>query len=232
MYLFATLVPPFFSQGFQSMFQLVMQEGWTELMGEVMCKRNGSWVLINVAFIGLHLFGSLILLNIFVAAILDNLEYDEDTKKQKLEEDLKKQKVESVPRDLKLFKKFGQKKISGPKISSIDVPNLTEADVRNFYNVGEATDFPLSYDNDSGPASFAPDYSKRQSSVLSDIDLLTEDKSQLLQSGVTSHHGWYYSIQGILNYIKAFREHSQAVEGSERGLRGRTSDGGPADTEL
>ncbi len=215
------------------MFQLVMQEGWTELMGDVMCHRNmGSWVPINVAFIGLHLLGSLILLNIFVAAILDNLEYDEDTKRQKLEEDLKKQKVEKVPRDLKLFRQFGQKKISGPKISSIDVPNLTEADVRNFYNVGEATDFPVSYENDSEPANLVPMMSEHQSSVLSNIDLLTEDKSQLLQSGVTSHHGWYYGVQGILNYIKAFRQHSQAVEGSRRGLRGRSSEGGQVDTEL
>lgn len=211
------------------MFQLVMQEGWTELMGEVMCHRTGSWVLINAAFIGLHLLGSLILLNIFVAAILDNLEYDDDTKRQKLEEDLKKQKVEKVPRDLKLFKQFGQKKISGPKISSIDVPNLTEADVRNFYNVGEATDFPVSYDNESEPAHLVSDFSaERQSSVLSDIDLLTEDKSHLLQSSVSSHHGWYYGIQGILNYIKAFREHSQAVEGSRRGqgVSGRSTVGG------
>lgn len=203
-------------------------------MGEVMCHRDSAWIFINAAFIGLHLLGSLILLNIFVAAILDNLEYDEDTKRQKLEEDLKKQKVESVPRDLKLFKQFGQKKISGPKISSIDVPNLTEADVRNFYNVGEATDFPVSYDNDSGPASLVPDLmSERQTSVLSDIDLLTEDKSQLLQSGMTSHHGWYYSVQGILNYIKAFRQHSQEVEGNRRtGVRGRNNEGGQVDTEL
>ena len=211
------------------MFQLVMQEGWTEVMGEVMCHRNGWWVLINAAFIGLHLLGSLILLNIFVAAILDNLEYDDDTKRQKLEEDLKKQKVEKVPRDLKLFKQFGQKKISGPKISSIDVPNLTEADVRNFYNVGEATDFPVSYENNPEPAHLVPDFSAdRQSSVLSDIDLLTEDKSHLLRSNVSSHHGWYYGIQGILNYIKAFRQHSQAVEGGRRGqgLSGRSTVGG------
>ena len=200
-----------------------------------MCYRDGVWIIINIIFIALHLLGSLILLNFFVAVILDNLDYDEETKKEKLEEDLKKQKVAKVPRDLKIFKYFGQKTISGPKISSIEVPNLTEADVRNFYNVGEATDFPVSYEPEQ--PSFAPDApaGNRQDSVFSDIDLLTEDKSQLLQTRVPSQHGWYYGVQGILNYVKAFRQHNQAVEGnrrgSERGSYGRGV-GGQAGSSL
>ena len=192
-----------------------------------MCYRNTSWVFINLGFIILHLLGSLILLNFFVAVILDNLDYDEETKKQKLEEDLKKRKVEKVPRDLKIFKYFGQKTISGPKISSIEVPNLTEADVRNFYNVGEATDFPVSYEPEQPNFVADTPATSQEDSVFSDIDLLTEDKSQLLRGKVPSQQGWYYGIQGILNYVKAFRQHNQAVEGNRRGLeRGRGSYGG------
>ena len=41
------------------MFQLVMQEGWTELMSEVMCLRP-EWWIINFYFIVLHLFASLV----------------------------------------------------------------------------------------------------------------------------------------------------------------------------
>lgn len=204
-------------QAFQSMFQLVMQEGWTELMGEVMCNRSVSWVFINIGFIMLHLLGSLILLNFFVAVILDNLEYDEETKKEKLEQDLKKQKVEKVPFHLKIFQLFGQKKIAGPKISSIEVPNLTEADVRNFYNVGEAGEFSVNYVTEH--PSLVPEGStvSRQSSELSKIELLTEDKADLCVSGVSTIRGRYYGVQGILDYVKAFRQHNRAVEGNRPG---------------
>ncbi len=43
------------------MFQLVMQEGWTELMGDIMCHRpNFQWWIINFYFIVVHLFASLV----------------------------------------------------------------------------------------------------------------------------------------------------------------------------
>lgn len=190
-----------------------------------MCYRDTWWYFINFSFIILHLFGSLILLNFFVAVILDNLDYDEETKKNKLEEDLKKRKVEKVPPHLKIFKAFGQKKISGPKISSVEVTNLTEADVRNFYNVGESTEFSVNTDVIDQP-SFIPDGSaySRQKSDFSNIELLTEDKSELCVSGVSTMHGRYYGVQSILNYVKAFRQHSRAVEGNRPGqelARGR-----------
>lgn len=41
------------------MFQLVMQEAWSEVMSEVMCRRP-EWWLINLWFIILHLFASLV----------------------------------------------------------------------------------------------------------------------------------------------------------------------------
>jgi len=203
-------------QGFASMFQLVMQEGWTEVMGEVMCHRDKWWIFINIGFIVLHLLGSLILLNFFVAVILDNLEYDDNTKKQKLEKDLKKQKIEKVPRDLKIFKRFGQKTIAGPKISSIEVPNLTEADVRNFYNLGDVTEFPVLYDREQPGLAADKGGVKRKESMISDIDLLTEDTGPLVQADSRSG---YLGVQGILNYLRAFRQHSQAEEESRHSIK-------------
>ena len=41
------------------MFQLIMQEGWSEVMSEVMCHR-GTWFPINFYFICLHLIASLV----------------------------------------------------------------------------------------------------------------------------------------------------------------------------
>lgn len=130
-------------QSFQSMFQLLMQEGWSQMASEIMCHRDIIFFFINLYFIILHLFASLILLNFFVAVILDNLDYDEEVKKQKLEEAEKNtEKVQKIPYHLQIFQLCGPKKISVPKISSADAPNLTEADVRNFYNIGEVSDFP------------------------------------------------------------------------------------------
>ena len=47
------------AQALQSMFQLIMQEGWSEVMSEVMCHKP-LWLLINFYFICLHLFASLV----------------------------------------------------------------------------------------------------------------------------------------------------------------------------
>ena len=46
-------------QAMQAMFQLIMQEGWSEVMSEAMCHRP-EWFLINIYFILLHLFASLV----------------------------------------------------------------------------------------------------------------------------------------------------------------------------
>ena len=46
-------------QALQSMFQLIMQEGWSEVMSEVMCHKD-TWLPINFYFIFLHLIASLV----------------------------------------------------------------------------------------------------------------------------------------------------------------------------
>ena len=73
-----------FQESFMSMFQILTQEGWTELMNETMHwhKRFGP-ALVAIYFVTYHLFVSLIVLSLFVAVILDNLEVDEDVKRVK-----------------------------------------------------------------------------------------------------------------------------------------------------
>lgn len=79
-----------------------MNEAWTDITSEVMCGRKYEWLIVNLYFIVVHLLSSLvatptntptqliiclyqIFLNFFGAVILDNLEYDEEEKRQKLE---------------------------------------------------------------------------------------------------------------------------------------------------
>ena len=46
-------------QALQAMFQLIMQEGWSEVMSEAMC-HDKKWIAINFYFILLHLIASLV----------------------------------------------------------------------------------------------------------------------------------------------------------------------------
>ena len=215
------------------MFQLLMQEGWSQLFSEIMCRRNISFFFINIYFIILHLFASLILLNFFVAVILDNLDYDEEEKKIKLEEAEKNtEKVQTVPYHLRIFKLCGPKKIPVPKLSSADAPNITEADVRNFYNIGEVPDLPLGLIAEQPPIvpSEAVSYHRR-SSELSPPELLTENSSSSsggMGGGILAQQGKYLGVQEILSHIKAYREHSRENEENRPGqsVRGSGTGGG------
>ena len=163
---------------------------------------------------------SQILLNFFAAVILDNLDYTEEKKVKKLEQELKTHKIEKVPIHLKLFKCCGPKRVRVPKLSSVDGPSLTEADVRNFYNTGETADFSRSAFHCE--AHIPPNIVRRQSSELSNLELLNKDSSDVMSNGI---QGKYWGIQGILNYVKAFRQHSREQEEArpQDSLGGRTT---------
>ena len=130
-----------------------------------------------------------ILLNFFVAVILDNLDYDDDEKVVKLEQELKTRKKKKVPPHLKLVAVFGgPKRVAAPKLSSaqgVDVPNLTEAEVRSFYKSGEASQFPtVPFPSDH--THFTHDTKlQRQSSELSHLGLLTSDSCEVGPGHVT-----------------------------------------------
>lgn len=197
------------------------------MFSEIMCQRDWVYFFINIYFIMLHLLASLILLNFFVAVILDNLDYDEEVKKKKLEEAEKNtEKVQTIPYHLRIFELCGPKKIPVPKLSSADAPNLTEADVRNFYNIGEAGDFPTGFVSEQPPI-LPAEVTSRRTSELSQLDLLTGD-STAMSSGVSAHQGKYRGIQGILSYVKAYREHSRENEVNRpgQGARGGPTGGG------
>ena len=138
-----------------------------------------------------------------MAVILDNLDYDEDKKKELLQQVVEKKTAQKVPVHLKLLTACGPKLISAPRISAavaagVEVPNLTEADVKSFYESGEAS-------RDGGKAATALPPSatmadqmfpqqqstststmQRRSSELSQLELLSVDSN--IPSSTSSHH--------------------------------------------
>uniref|UniRef100_A0A7E4UYD6 Sodium leak channel NALCN n=1 Tax=Panagrellus redivivus TaxID=6233 RepID=A0A7E4UYD6_PANRE len=73
-----------FPQAFMAMFQIITQEGWTDFVVEVLRMVDDSLVVVvAMYFVTYHLFVTLIVLSLFVAVILDNLEMDEELKKVK-----------------------------------------------------------------------------------------------------------------------------------------------------
>ncbi|RCN51783.1 hypothetical protein ANCCAN_02143, partial [Ancylostoma caninum] len=67
-----------------SMFQIITQEGWTDFVVEVLRATDDKLVpFVAIYFVAYHLFVTLIVLSLFVAVILDNLEMDEELKKVK-----------------------------------------------------------------------------------------------------------------------------------------------------
>ena len=139
-----------------------------------------------------------------MAVILDNLDYDEDTKRELLQQVVEKKTTRKVPVHLRLLTACGPKLISAPKISAaaaaagVEVPNLTEADVKSFYESGETRDtkeaaaivtgFPAAAGADQAfPQQQAPPTAttQRRSSDLSDLHLLSVDPNVSVSS---SHH--------------------------------------------
>jgi hypothetical protein len=86
-----------FIQAFMCMFQIITQEGWPELVVDVLRMTDDRMVpFVAVYFVAYHLFVTLvgflgffknnpfqIVLSLFVAVILDNLEMDEELKRVK-----------------------------------------------------------------------------------------------------------------------------------------------------
>ncbi|MGH0151759.1 UNVERIFIED_CONTAM: hypothetical protein FKN15_023178 [Acipenser sinensis] len=124
-----------FPRAFMSMFQILTQEGWVDVMDQTLVAVGHMWApVVAIYFILYHLFATLILLNLFVAMILDNLELDEDLKKLKQEDCHGIFRINvSVSKNLNLKLRPGEKK------PGFWVPRVW-ANPRNFNfdNVGNA----------------------------------------------------------------------------------------------
>ena len=187
-------------------------EGWSDLSSEAMCHRDHTWWIVNLYFILIHLFVSFILVNFFTAVILDNLDYDEETKKEKLEKELNTRKITKVPWHLKVFKLSGPNRIQFPKMSAI---SLTEAEVRNFYDAVENTDFPLTCGSSTLPA----DENKPEMQQLPKLDLLNVDSSVDFPNETQTRH---LGIQNILSHINDYRRYRKELSVAQSNKNGLT----------
>lgn len=101
-----------FTYAFFSMFQILTQEAWPEVMSKTMQEVNPRLTaVVAVYFIFYHLIVTLIVMSLFVAVILDNLELDEDAKKikqLKVREESSDIK-EDLPLRLRVFEKFPER---------------------------------------------------------------------------------------------------------------------------
>ncbi|XP_054265506.1 sodium leak channel NALCN isoform X2 [Macrosteles quadrilineatus] len=127
-----------FPEAFMSMFQILTQEAWVEVMDETMLRTRETLApLVAVYFILYHLFVTLIVLSLFVAVILDNLELDEDIKKLK-QLKFREQSAEikeTLPFRLRVFEKFpdSPQMVSLHKIpSDYILPKVRDSFMRQF----------------------------------------------------------------------------------------------------
>ena len=124
-----------------SMFQILTQEAWPEVMQKTMSltTSTSTWFapLVAVFFIMYHLFVTLIVMSLFVAVILDNLELDEEAKKVKqlkIREDSSDVK-EDLPLRLRLFEKFPERPLMAKlnkTPSDYVVPKIRESFMSKF----------------------------------------------------------------------------------------------------
>lgn len=94
----------------QSMFQIITQEGWVEVLDDLINETNNTLatILVAIVILACHLFSSLIIMSVFVAVILDNLELDEEVKimKQKKMGGECRESTEELPLRLRVFERF------------------------------------------------------------------------------------------------------------------------------
>lgn len=127
-----------FPYAFMSMFQILTQEAWTDVMNETMLRvRDILGPTVALYFIMYHLFVSLIVLSLFVAVILDNLELPEDLKKAKQEKAREQTACisEELPLRLRLFERFPdspQMTKLHKSASEFNVPKVRESFMRSF----------------------------------------------------------------------------------------------------
>ncbi|XP_046463268.1 sodium leak channel non-selective protein-like isoform X3 [Daphnia pulex] len=186
-----------FPEAFMSMFQILTQEAWVEVMDETMLRTSETIVpIVAVYFILYHLFVTLIVLSLFVAVILDNLELDEDIKKLK-QMKAREQSAEikkTLPRRLRLFEKFPDR----PQMtrlhkvpSDFNLPKVRDSFVRQFMlETGDDEDLPIDKSGDDSKGNSKVLYRKKQP-----LRLL----NSVISTYVTGTNQKQNAITGIIN---------------------------------
>lgn len=130
-----------FPHAFMSMFQILTQKGWAIVMYQCMLQGPSQLAFpIAAYFITYHLFATVIVLSLFVAVILDNLELNEDHKTLKqLQASQEKADKKRIPLRLRIFENFPDKPqmVTLKRVpSEFSLPKIRDSFIRQFVETG------------------------------------------------------------------------------------------------
>ncbi|EDO45174.1 predicted protein, partial [Nematostella vectensis] len=134
-----------------SMFQIFTQDGWVVIVEKAMTSAEVYGAAVVAIFlIAYHLFSSLIIMSVFVAVIVDNLEIDEEVKIMKQRKMGEETSVthEKLPLRLRVYERFKEDprlvKMSRLKFASdFPTPKIRESFMKRFVNTESVDDMPL-----------------------------------------------------------------------------------------
>ena len=130
-----------FPRAIKSLFQIFMTEAWGEIMSDVVFRGGfGFSFLVFILFILFHFLAATILISVFVALILDNLELEEDVKiakQRRLGEEVA-DTHEKLPARMRIYQNLKPR----PKLTKIDyvettLPKLRQSFVSKYVDMGD-----------------------------------------------------------------------------------------------
>ncbi|CAF2374451.1 unnamed protein product [Rotaria sp. Silwood2] len=137
-----------FPRAFISMFQVLTQKGWVDVMHYTMLYSIQDVApFVAIYFIVYHLAINLIVLSLFVAVILDNLELDEDVKmiKQLKTREASAETQQILPWRLRVFERFPDH----PQMIELSrlphdfmIPKIRDSFMRQFLNQDDIYSYP------------------------------------------------------------------------------------------
>ncbi|XP_076062882.1 sodium leak channel non-selective protein na isoform X2 [Oratosquilla oratoria] len=185
-----------FSDAFMSMFQILTQEGWVDVMDGTMLNTMDKTTdklapIVAIYFILYHLFVTLIVLSLFVAVILDNLELDEDIKKLK-QMKAREQSAgiqETLPLRLRVFEKFPDRPTMARlhKVpSDFSLPKVRESFLRQYIEESEEEEDGLIKKSGVGPDSTISYRKRRPIRLLNSVSHPRNADYEKKKSSVTN----------------------------------------------
>ena len=137
-----------FPKAFKAIFQVFMAEAWNQVMNDVVYVGQQPYsFFIFIVFILIHLLASTILISVFVALILDNLEFSEQLKllKQKRQGEEVADTHKHIPARIRVFKRLDPHPniVKVPCLDANVLPKVRQSFLTKYVNSGEEIGFEM-----------------------------------------------------------------------------------------
>ncbi|EDO45175.1 predicted protein, partial [Nematostella vectensis] len=178
-------------QSLSSMFQIFTQEGWVEIVEKSMISAEAyGAALVAIFLIAYHLFSSLIIMSVFVAVIVDNLDIDEDLKIMKQRKMGEETSVthEKLPLRLRVYERFKEDprivKMSRMKFASdFPTPKIRESFMKRFVNTENVDDMPIDLSMSvPGDSTVSSNVGSRRTALSLPVKLLNSSMPEMNRS--------------------------------------------------